>query len=557
MKPDDVAKLTKMMQSPSVPAEARADALIYNVAAAGLDMRAVVAQLIQEADAGRKAAADKDNGPLSPELYIGHWQFAGQTFAYVTNGLGEIYLPCTGDDIKDMERGDSVLVDGKQGKLVGRNGAFVHPGDLVSVESIPERVPDHVVVKHQDRSVLARLSQKLIDAETPLTPGTRVVYDPVRHFVSDVIDTETKGDDLLTSPEVLAQVSRADLGAPHPVLDDMLFRMKMFVRHPEWMASMRVRPRMSYLFVGPTGTGKTFLLKILARELTDYIEELTGQRISRLVMCDASSFYSPWFGQTEENINKWFSKLATLGGVSLRAKDGREVRVPLLVVLEEAEALLRGRGEMGGSSHLFDRPLAQILQKLDSLTDELNIPLIFVSTTNRPDLVDPAARRRLGISQVTFGMLSAGQAASVLAKKIPADLPVRRRTERQAVIAQVQSYLYGNDPAQDLVEVRLVNGERRTLHRRDLVTPATLEMAVSSAIDECIRQSAEANDLLGLDAEGIIRALQGHYATLATTLRPHNLREHYPDWFTEDSLRVEDVRPLVRRTRRPMSVAVA
>jgi len=320
---------------------------------------------------------------------------------------------------------------------------------------------------------------------------------------------------------------------------------------------MRVRQRMSYLFVGPTGTGKTFLLKILARELTDYIENLTGQRVSRLVMCDASSFYSPWFGQTEENINKWFEKLQKLGADVLYTKDGDEVRVPLLVVLEEAEALLRGRGEMGGSGHLFDRPLAQILQKLDALTDELNVPLLFCSTTNRPDLVDPAARRRLGISQVTFGMLTTGQAASVLAKKIPADLPVRGKTNRQAVITQVLSYLYGNDPAQDLVEVRLVNGERRTLHRRDLVTPATLEMAVSSAIDHSIRESAEAGELLGLDAEGIIRALQGHYATLATTLRPHNLREHYPEWFTEDSLRVEDVRPLVRRTRRPLSVTVA
>src|SRR5262249_6130750 len=189
-------------------------------------------------------------------------------------------------------------------------------------------------------------------------------------------------------------------------------------------------PRMSYLFVGPTGTGKTFLLKILARELTDYIQDLTGQRISRLVMCDAASFYSPWFGQTEENINKWFEKLAKLGGMSLRTKDGKDVRVPLIVVLEEAEALLRGRGEMGGSSHLFDRPLALILQKLDALTNELNIPLIFISTTNRPDLVDPAARRRLGISQVTFGMLTTGQAASVLAKKIPPDLPVRGNTNR-------------------------------------------------------------------------------------------------------------------------------
>src|SRR5262249_58462547 len=133
--------------------------------------------------------------------------------------------------------------------------------------------------------------------------------------------------------------------------------------------------------------------------LTDFVEGLTGQRVSRLVMCDASSFYSPLFGATEENIKRWFESLARLGKLVLRGKDGRPVKVPLLVVLEEAEALLRGRGEGGGSSHLFDRPLALMLQKLDAITNELEVPLIFCSTTNRPDLVDPAARRRLGVCQ--------------------------------------------------------------------------------------------------------------------------------------------------------------
>ena len=378
----------------------------------------------------------------------------------------------------------------------------------------------------------------------------------MRKFVHTVIDTQSDGSELLVPPAELSKFSRQDLGAAHPILDEILFRMRMWVRHPEWIESMGARRRASYLLVGPTGGGKSTHLKVIAREQSDDIEELTGQRLSRLVMCDASSFFSPWFGQTEQNINSWFDRLRRVGSGTLTTRDGREVKVPLLVVMEEAEGLFRSRGEFGGSSHLFDRPLAQILQKLDSLTEDLDIPLIFCATSNRPDLLDAAARRRLGVRQATFGMLAAGQASSVLAKKVHPELPLRGGPSgngqlRQAVMDQVLSYLYGDDPDQGLAEIHLRNGQRRQLCRRDLVTPAAIEMAVSTAIDESLRQSAEAGTLLGLDGAGIVRALQSYFANLASTIRPHNLREYCPEWFAEEPIHVEDVRPLTRHARRP------
>ncbi len=133
---------------------------------------------------------------------------------------------------------------------------------------------------------------------------------------------------------------------------------------------------------------------------------------------------------------------------------------------------------------------------------------------------------------------------------------LRDEAARQAVMTQVLSYLFGNDPDQGVAEVRLVNAERRTLCRRDLVTPALLEQTVSTAIDECIRQSSEFGELLGVDGDGIIRALQAYFASLARTLRPHNLREHCPEWFTDEPIHVEGVRPLVRRNRTPRSLLV-
>jgi hypothetical protein len=560
----DAQVLLQTLQAAATPAAARADFLIYNVTTHGLDMRPAVAQLIQEADEGRQLkakAAEEERQPLFPEIFVGRVEHNGQPLALVTNGAGEVCLPAEPDQLDALDCGDPVLVDQKRGRIAGPDGAVPQTGDVVTVESVPPDDPEQVVVQHRGQSVVARLPRRLLEAAGPPRVGSRMTFDPVRRFVLSVLDTESDGRELLADPATLSKFSRADLGAAHPALDQMLFRLKAEVLFPEWARRLRARQRTSYLLVGATGTGKTTHIKVLARELTDFVEELTGERVSRLVLCDASTFYSPWFGETEAKIRAWFERLHRLGSVVLRTRDGREVRVPLLIVLEEVEALFRSRGEFGGSSHLFDRPLALLLQLLDSLTDTLDVPLLFCSTTNRPDLLDAAGRRRLGVRQILFGTLTAPQAASVLAKKVPPDLPLRggdRDPERAraALLGQVLSYLYGGDPEQGVAEVRLVSGERRTLCRRDLVTGAMLEQATSTAIDECFRHSAEAGELLGLDGDGILRSLQEQFATLAATLRPHNLREHCPEWFSEEMIRVEAVVPLARQRRRPRSLFV-
>ena len=145
--------------------------------------------------------------------------------------------------------------------------------------------------------------------------------------------------------------------------------------HPEWIEQMRPKESASYLLVGPTGTGKTLHIKCLARLLMDYIEELTGERVSPLIMVDTSTFFSPLFGQTEINIKAFFRKLRKIGRRMLRTHDGREFPQPWLLVLEECESLFRSRGEFGGSSHLFDRPLGLLLSELSSAGSEMDMPI--------------------------------------------------------------------------------------------------------------------------------------------------------------------------------------
>jgi SpoVK/Ycf46/Vps4 family AAA+-type ATPase len=286
----------------------------------------------------------------------------------------------------------------------------------------------------------------------------------------------------------------------------------------------------------------------------EFIEELTGELVSPLILVDTSTFFSPLFGQTEINIKAFFRKLRQIGRRVLRTHDGREFPQPWLLVLEECESLFRSRGEFGGSSHLFDRPLALLLAELSSVGSEMDMPITTLASSNRGDLLDPAARRRIGIRQSLIGTLSGGQADSVLRKKLAGDIPFRQGegdAARSAVINQVLAWLYGgSDAEQAIAEIRFIDASRRLLCRKHLVTGAMLDEAVSAAKDECLRTSAARGELVGLDAAGILRSLEAQYRSLALTLKPHNVAEHCPQWFQDEPVRVESVKPLVARTRK-------
>ena len=248
--------------------------------------------------------------------------------------------------------------------------------------------------------------------------------------------------------------------------------------------------------MGPTGTGKTLHIKFIARRLMEFIEELTGELVSPLILVDTSTFFSPLFGQTEINIKAFFRKLRKIGRRTLRTHDGREFPQPWLLVLEECESLFRSRGEYGGSSHLFDRPLALLLSELSSVGSEMDMPITTLASSNRGDLLDPAARRRIGIRQIVIGTLSGGQADSVLRKKLAGDIPFRNgtgETARGAAINQVLAWLYGgSDVEQAIAEIRFIDASRRLLCRKHVVTGSMLDEAVSAAKDECLRTAPPA-----------------------------------------------------------------
>lgn len=557
-------KIAETLRTTTVPPRVRAETITYIVNEHGLDVVPPLEGLIREADEGRalKAqakAAEDERHPLTREYYLDDFSTMGEPYAVVTNGPGDTYIPVKKEEIRGLKCGDPLLIDLKTGKIAGRDGALAPRGEVARIETLYTDGTNRIVITHHDMPIVATVSQRVLDDGEPLDAQQRVIFDPLRRMVLGRVKEESDGHELLTPIEDLKLLSRNEIGAPHPILDDMLFRMKSFARHGEWIEQLKMRPTSSYLLAGPTGTGKSTLLKVLAKELSEFVYELTGQWVSRLVMADSSTFYSPWFGETETKIVSWFKRLRKLGKIQLKAKDGSLIRVPLIIALEEGEALLRSRGmDMGGSGHLFDRTLSLILQQCSSVGYDLDCPACLCITSNKMGLLDAAAVRRFGMRKAIFGSLSAGQTISILEKKLTLGLPLRRSRDfangeaaRHGEINRIAAYLFGEDPDQAIAEVRLVDGSRRPVHRRQLITPALLEEAVSAATDDCLKQSDEAGEMLGIDGDAVIGHLQKQFESLAVTLRPYNLEDYLPDWFTEETIRVESIRPLIRHPRRP------
>jgi hypothetical protein len=558
-----LAKGLETCRNTAIPARARAQNFVMLTAEMPLDAIPLTEQLLVEADYGRermKEEAEENRAPLVRAIYLQTCQVAGRFYAALATPTGETYLPCKEGQLADLKTGDPVLIDTKTTRVVGSDGQVLPGGEVVTVEAFNSDDPTRVLVKHHEQSILARIAQTISDEYPALEAGQRMLFDPVTRFVYEMIETESDGEELVTPIETLKRIDLEELGAAHPMIEEVLFRIQQRILHPDWTRRLQPKDTTSYLLVGPTGTGKTLHIKYIARRLMEFIEELTGELVSPLVVVDTSTFFSPLFGQTEINIKAFFYKLRKIGRRLLRTHDGREFPQPWLLVLEECESLFRARGEYGGSSHLFDRPLALLLSELSSVGSEMDMPITVLASTNRGDLLDSAARRRIGIRQILIGMLSGGQADSVLRRKLAGDIPFRRGSGDvacSAVINQVLAWVYGgSDVEQAIAEVRFIDASRRLLCRKHVVTGAMLDEAVSAAKDECLRASAARGELVGLDAAGIIRSLEAQYRGLALTLKPHNVAEHCPQWFQDEPVRVESVKPLITRACQTTSTLV-
>lgn len=121
---------------------------------------------------------------------------------------------------------------------------------------------------------------------------------------------------------------------------------------------------MGYLFCGPVGTGKTYLVECLAGE--------AGVPVVTL-----KNFRDRWVGSTEENLEKIFSLLHALGRC--------------IVFIDEADQALGRRTAGSGDSGVSSRVYSMMAKEMSDTRNRGKI--LWVLASSRPDLIEVDLKR--------------------------------------------------------------------------------------------------------------------------------------------------------------------
>jgi hypothetical protein len=131
-----------------------------------------------------------------------------------------------------------------------------------------------------------------------------------------------------------------------------------------WQAhDLRAMP-MGYLFCGPVGTGKTFLVECLAGE--------AGVPVVKL-----KNFRDRWVGSSEGNLEKIFRLIRALGRC--------------IVFIDEADQSLGKRDSGSGDSGLSGRLYSMIAQEMSDASNRGRV--VWILATSRPDLIEVDLKR--------------------------------------------------------------------------------------------------------------------------------------------------------------------
>ncbi len=168
-------------------------------------------------------------------------------------------------------------------------------------------------------------------------------------------------------------ISFKDIGGQNSAKRELLEALD-FLKIPEKISSLGIRPLKGILLVGPPGTGKTLLAKAAAY----YTDSL-------FLSAAGSEFIEMYAGVGAQRIRQLFNQARNSGKAGSKKS--------AIIFIDEIDILGAKRGS-GSSSHLeHEQTLNQLLVEMDGLNPGDETKVLLIGATNRADLLDNALLR--------------------------------------------------------------------------------------------------------------------------------------------------------------------
>lgn len=462
-----------------------------------------------------------------------------------------------------LRRGDTVLIDAQGKAVLFRDSADApSTGELARYERRIDGERIEVVLREHERSVYWT-SQQLagqLDDDTIKT-GRMLIACSRRRMAFEAMPVEdgpSRYDFLVRDP--VPKLNVDDLGSPPAYVKEIIDTVRTEMTNPRLRRRYRLNAAMMKLLTGPTGTGKTYSIYALWRELYKVMSEVTGVPIDelppRVMRLRMPEVLSHWLGDSDKRLDRFFAEAEELAAELFVAPDGRRYVLPTLVILEELDGLARTRGH----DTVYDRILTTALQRMDTSRPELRDRLIlYLATSNVPQQIDAAMLRRAGGTLEHFGRLGRREFRSVLDKQL-ADRPVAltngesAERARSQLVSDVTAWLFAPEHA-DVVQVELSyagSATREAKYRRHFMTPALVDRAMQTAATAAVRiEERGETDTPGLTVELLFEALDRQVDGLAEVLHPTNAQDYLD---LPDGVRVAQVHRPRRASIRPVEL---
>lgn len=473
-----------------------------------------------------------------------------QAFVLLDDGTEAYTIIPKQETLPNLLVGDRVVLDGKGRVLLHQVNRPLQIGDVAHFE---RRIDDRhveITLRGGSERFVFLAAQRLMDEINAgrVSPGSALIVSARRSLaISAVPPQDGFSHYRFLDRGLVPNVSVEEhIGAPPRCINEVADHVRAELYHPEVHRQYKLRRCLTKLLCGVSGTGKSLAIAAIHRQLYEIMSEITGVPVDelppRVFRIRQGKVLSMWLGESEKNWERALDEAEQLADEEFTTPDGRQIKLPVLIVLEEVDGMGRSRGQEA----IQDRILSTVLQRLDPHVQLADRLIIVLATTNVPQLVDAALLRRVGASIEHFHRLKRKGLMAVLGK-LTRDLPVASNNGcspqeiRDRMIQELTAWLFspnGSDPG--LVELTCAGSAAPVIkHRRDFLTGALVDGAVQLAAREAAQAKLNGTAQDGITLEQLARAFDAQLRGIVGQLNEHNVGS-YTD--LPDSARVATLR---------------